>query len=102
MVKQFLGRMIWEQLQINTTENTNENERKENNMGVYRARVILDEEYDDIRKTLTNKSRIRQLENELEEIEVTIKKLDLALQWYKNQLAFIKSKLEDAREKVEQ
>ena len=40
--------MIWEQSQINTTENTDENERKENNMGVYRVRVILDEEYDDI------------------------------------------------------
>ena len=50
---------------------------------------------------LLTRFRIHQLENELEVIEVTINKLDLNLQWYKNQLALVKSKLEDVREKVE-
>lgn len=43
-----------------------------------------------------------RLEREVEDIEVTIGKLELNLQWYKNQLAFVKSKLEDVREKVDQ
>lgn len=42
-----------------------------------------------------------RLEREIEDIEVTIGKLELNLQWYKNQLAFVKSKLEGVREKVE-
>jgi uncharacterized protein (DUF111 family) len=43
-----------------------------------------------------------RLEREVEDIEVTIGRLELNLQWYKNQLAFVKSKLEDVREKVDQ
>ena len=42
-----------------------------------------------------------RLEREIEDIEVTIGRLELNLQWYKNQLAFVKSKLEGVREKVE-
>lgn len=42
-----------------------------------------------------------RLEREIEDIEVTIGRLELNLQWYKNQLAYVKSKLEDVREKVE-
>lgn len=42
-----------------------------------------------------------RLEREVEDIEVIIGRLELNLQWYKNQLALVKSKLEDAREKVE-
>lgn len=41
------------------------------------------------------------LEREIDDVEVTIGTLELNLQWYKNQLAYIKSKLEDIREKVE-
>ena len=43
-----------------------------------------------------------RLEREVEDIEVTIGRLELNLQWYKNQLAFVKLKLENVREKVDQ
>lgn len=42
-----------------------------------------------------------QLEREIDDIEITIHNLELNLQWYKNQFAYIKTKLEDIREKVE-
>ena len=57
---------------------------KENDMGVKLTRFDL-----------------YRLEREIDDVEITIRNLELNLQWYKNQLAYIKSKLEDIREKVE-
>lgn len=42
-----------------------------------------------------------RLEREIDDIEVTIGTLELNLQWCKNQIAYIRTKLNNIQEKVE-
>ena len=62
----------------------NGTEKQKNNMG---TKLTKFDEY--------------RLEREIDDIEVTIGTLELNLQWCKNQIAYIRTKLNNIQEKVE-